>query len=611
MKILHVLTKLFCSVSLFGWLLAGSHLEGQTFTQLHSLSAAEGSPITGRLILATADGNFYGTAQQGGNNGTGTFFRITPAGAFTVLHSFGSNVGEGNYPYAGLVQGSDGNFYGTTTSPSTIFKITPGGTLTTLYTLGAADGATPFGALVEGTNGTFYGTTYVGGAEADGTVFKVTTDGTPAGTTFTSLHSFPTQSGGMNVGGANPTAGMVSSGDGNFIGTTFSGGANSRGTIFKITPAGDFTTLYEFTVATGGECRGKFVRDSSGVFYGTSTTGLGQGAVFQVVTDGTAAGTQVSVLYNFSTLPDDSDGAALGSGVAIDSEGDLYGMTDLGGANSNGTLFRLTPNGPLTTLHAFSSSTTEAQVHAGVIFGSGGILYGSTKTTIFKFEPGSSAPPPPVHGGMSDTVFKVKKLPPVTPGGDSVLHFSALQTGTPEGLKVTVQSNNVADNNRNDWVDLNNGSAGYMTVDKTTQKFVLSSTNYPLANGIYFRALSTASAYPDSKSNIVGPFNLSGTQNHLGFTTLFVATNGPGQEMNFRGSVAVDQATITLYIQATTTPDNDASWVGLNDGRAGQMHPYADPLRFYLDTTSYPPGDPVYFRAVAKAVGFVDGISNV
>ena len=227
---------------------------------------------------------------------------------------------------------------------------------------------------------------------------------------------------------------------------------------------------------------------------------------------------------------------------------------------------------------------------------------------------GSDAPPAqPPHGGLSATVFRINGS--ASPAGnlvDTALHFSAQQTGTPEGLIVRVQINSVPDNNLNDWVNLNNGSGhGYMTIDKTTGQFVLTSTNYPNASTIYFRAISTAPGYADSKSNIIGPLNLSYGKLHLGTTTLYGKTNGAGQDINFRADVGVDQAGITLSIQATSTPDIDSSWVGLNDGRAGQMNQYTTPTSFFLDTTKYPSGDPVYFRAVATAPGFVPSFSNI
>ena len=222
------------------------------------------------------------------------------------------------------------------------------------------------------------------------------------------------------------------------------------------------------------------------------------------------------------------------------------------------------------------------------------------------------APPKPPNGGLSATVFRVNGSAAPTSGvADSALHFSAQQSGTPEGLVVRVQVNTVGDNNRNDWVDLNNGSRGYMTRDLASGQFVLSSTNYPLTNGIYFRALSTAAGFPDSASNIVGPFNLTSGKTHLSPTTLFLATNGKAAEMKFQAKVAVEFPAMTLRIQATTTPDEDASWSDLNDGRSGNMYSTVNPRSFYLDTTSYPPGDAVYFRAVTTALDYVPSISNI
>ncbi len=129
------------------------------------------------------DGNFYGTTYSGGAGiyGNGTVFKITPTGTLTTLYSFCTQSGcaDGDNPAAGLVQGTDGNFYGTTTggganNGGTVFKITPTGTLTTLYSFDFTDGRTPFAGLVQATDGNFYGTTVSGGASADGTVFSLT-----------------------------------------------------------------------------------------------------------------------------------------------------------------------------------------------------------------------------------------------------------------------------------------------------------------------------------------------------------------------------------------------------------------------------------------------------
>jgi uncharacterized repeat protein (TIGR03803 family) len=184
----------------------------------------------GRLTQGT-DGNFYGTTVNDGANGNaGTVFKITPAGTLKTIYSFCSQTGcsDGQYPYAGLVQGTDGNFYGTTLSGGTahygtVFKITPTGTLTTLHRFIHTDGFAPYAGLVQATDGNFYGTAWGGGANGGGTVFRIT----PAGTLAT-LHNF------AGADGSNVTGGLVQDTNGNFYGTTQYGGANSDGTVFNV-----------------------------------------------------------------------------------------------------------------------------------------------------------------------------------------------------------------------------------------------------------------------------------------------------------------------------------------------------------------------------------------
>src|SRR5208337_4428285 len=178
--------------------------------------------------------------------GVGTVFTITPGGTLTTLYSFCSQSGctDGANPYAALVQGTDGNFYGTTlggAANGTVFKMTPGGTLTTLYTFCyGCTGVSPYAALVQGSDGNFYGTTSFGGANGDGTVFRITPSGT-----LTTLHSFD------GTDGAAVYAGLVQGTDGNFYGTTAQGGGSGVGTVFTITPGGTLTTLYSFCSQSG------------------------------------------------------------------------------------------------------------------------------------------------------------------------------------------------------------------------------------------------------------------------------------------------------------------------------------------------------------------------
>jgi uncharacterized repeat protein (TIGR03803 family) len=256
----------------------------QTFTSLHSFDGTDGDPYAG-LVQGT-DGNLYGTTQIGGADtkrcgilGCGTVFKITPSGTLTTLHSFDGADGES--PDAGLVQATNGNFYGTTEYGGanhyygTVFKITPSGTLTTLYSFcsqtDCMDGGYPWAGLVRATNGNFYGMTVGGGASNGGTVFKITPSGR-----LTTLHSFD------GADGESPYGGLVQATDGNYYGTTSAGTYIGAGTVFKIIPSGTLTTLYRFCSQTscidGGYPDAALVQDTNGKFYGTTTGGGASGA---------------------------------------------------------------------------------------------------------------------------------------------------------------------------------------------------------------------------------------------------------------------------------------------------------------------------------------------
>ena len=237
-------------------------------TTLHTFLGSDGAAPYGTMALGR-DGNFYGTANVGGRSGGGVFFRITPDGTYTPLYTFCMQSGcpDGQNPVGPIILGSDGSFYGTAHSGSnsacnsgcgTVFKITPNGTLTTLHAFNGTDGSYPYGGVVEGLDGNFYGTSGAGGTDNQGTVFTVTPGGQ-----LTTLHSFD------NVDGGGPYAMMLGS-DGNFYGTTSAGGGGFHqfGTLFEITPDGSFTSLHIFNGKAGAALYSGMMQATNGTFVG-------------------------------------------------------------------------------------------------------------------------------------------------------------------------------------------------------------------------------------------------------------------------------------------------------------------------------------------------------
>src|SRR5437762_2489088 len=219
-------------------------VNAQVLSVLHSFNGSDGQFAESALVQGS-DGNFYGTTALGGANNKGTVFKIDATGNLTTLHSFSGAPGEGANPTAKLVRGSDGNFYGTTVrggahNLGTAFKISALGSFTMLHSFSGSpgEGANPVAGLVQGSDGNFYGTTGLGGEHYLGTAFKID----PAGN-LTTMHSFSGSAG----EGVDPLAGLVQASDGNFYGTTALGGAHYVGTLFKITPAGSLTTLYSLS----------------------------------------------------------------------------------------------------------------------------------------------------------------------------------------------------------------------------------------------------------------------------------------------------------------------------------------------------------------------------
>ncbi|MGB2602180.1 MAG: choice-of-anchor tandem repeat GloVer-containing protein [Candidatus Sulfotelmatobacter sp.] len=297
-------------------------------TNLFTFDGTDGGYLQAGLTLAL-DGNFYGAASNGGSHGFGTVFKVTPGGAVTTLYNF-TNGADGAYPSAPPIQGLDGNFYGNASScagfPGTscipfdtygsIYKITPEGTFKVLHTFSGPDGINPFGQLVQGSDGDLYGTTLDGGANGLGTVFKITTTGV-----FTLLYTFD------GTHGAHPLAGGLIQGyDGNFYGVATEGGSSGAGLLFKITPNGRLTVVYDF--ADSGCCslpNGGVVQATDGNFYGTTVFG---GNVFRVTPSG-----EFTDLANIGGSPQ--------SLMLQHTNGILYSDNAIGGSADRGYFFSM------------------------------------------------------------------------------------------------------------------------------------------------------------------------------------------------------------------------------------------------------------------------------
>lgn len=370
----------------------------QTFSTVFAFSGANGEDPEYMTAIQGTDGNFYGTtsfggAHQSGKNLGGTVFKLTPEGQLTTLYSFCArpSCADGELPFAGLVQGSDGSFYGTTggggaNALGTVFKITSAGVLTVLHSFNSTDGAQPRSPLIQATDGNFYGTTSIGGIQNDGTVFKITAAGA-----LTTLYSFCAQK--NCADGSAPIAGVVQATDGNFYGTT-GGLDNNVGTAFKLTPAGSLTTLYTFCTVLDSTCThgsyptGGLVQGSDGNFYGTTYYGGPNafGTVFKL----TSAG-KLTTLHTFVQ----TDGEYPIAGLVQGSDGAFYGTTLIGGGESSGAIYKITSTGVFTSLYSLECESEfcpdGSNPYGGLLQSTDGTFYGTTfgnRGTIFNLNVG-------------------------------------------------------------------------------------------------------------------------------------------------------------------------------------------------------------------------------
>lgn len=405
--VLGLLMRLFCAAALA--LPAFGPQAAVVFTNLYSFTGGNdgANPVAG--VVQGTDGAFYGTTEYGGDTNTfitggGTVFKINTNGLLTTLYAFtGGNDGE--WPVSGLAQGTDGAFYGTTLY--SMFKISINGVLTVLSPTGSPN------ALVQGHDGNFYGTTYYSGTNNFGAVFQITSNGV-----LTALYSF------FNGGGILPN-GLVQGRDGNFYSTTAVDGVVTLfgltvflgpGTVFQIRTDGAYSVLYGFDNTNGASPFGALVQGSDGYLYGTTEFnslvggyGSGAGSVFKISTNGVYAR-----LYSFGSVQDTNgfalEGANPSAALVQGSDGNFYGTTGGGGTNDLGTMFKISTTGVLTTLYSFTGGDGGYSPN-GVVQGSDGSFYGTT-----------------ARGGTSNwgTVFRLSVVPgppqlTITPSGANVI----------------------------------------------------------------------------------------------------------------------------------------------------------------------------------------------
>jgi uncharacterized repeat protein (TIGR03803 family) len=358
-------------------ILAAQSAQAQTYKVLHAFTGGADGAYP-NAVTHDAMGNLYGTTQEGGAFGYGTVFKLSKTGKMTTLHEFKGGA-DGGSPSAGLIQGADGNLYGTTDyggdlschidAPGcgVVFEMSKTGKETVLYSFkGQADGVFP-NAVTEDSNGDLYGTTQVGGNTACsfgcGIVFKLSQTGEK-----TVLYTFKD-----GAGGNTPFAGVILDAQGSLYGTTLYGGRADCGVVFKLDTTGRETVLHSFTCGADGRSPyAGVIRDVHGNLYGTTFEGgaIGLGAVFKLSKRG-----KETVLYSFTG---GKDGGYPEAEVTQDAEGNLYTTTSYGGASGGGTVFKLSRTDKGTALYSFTLGKDGGMPLVGLIRDAEGHLYGAT-----------------------------------------------------------------------------------------------------------------------------------------------------------------------------------------------------------------------------------------
>jgi uncharacterized repeat protein (TIGR03803 family) len=332
--------------------------QGQTVTDIANFTGQSYWTYCGHTLIQGRNGKLFGSCE-----GTaGSFFDLSASGGLSLIYEF---TASSNAPASTPTLATDGNFYGTagggTANFGVLYKVTPAGAYAVLHNfLGGSDGSGPIAAPIEASDGTLYGTTS-GTTGNPATVYQYTRSGT-----FTTLYVLD------DIHGTRVDAGLLQGSDGNLYGTAIEGGSKNNGTVFKLTISGKLLNYYSFPGGSGGALPyATLIQASDGYFYGTTyqggyTPGPGWGTVFRMDRN-----LSVFILYSLNPF---TDGVRPSAGVVQGTDGNLYGTLSYGGANNFGALFQITTSGAYNQLYSFSSSVGENPI-AALTQDTGGLFY--------------------------------------------------------------------------------------------------------------------------------------------------------------------------------------------------------------------------------------------
>jgi uncharacterized repeat protein (TIGR03803 family) len=425
----------------------------QSYAVLHSFldgSVAKDGIQPGSGLVQGSNGNFYGVTSFGGSGanisgyaqpGSGTIFKLSPEGTYSVLHNFCDRTvpNDGALPASALIEGTDGNYYGVTENgglygDGTVFKMTAQGVVTILHSFGGvSDGTLPGASLIQASDGNFYGSTVYGGSSTSsysGTLFRISSTGS-----YSILHNF--RDGTVTNDGEEPSAALLQASDGNLYGTTDSGGSAGFGTLYQVTLQGSYTLLRSFGDGTYGsdpEEPSALAQGADGNFYATAaqSTSATSEVAFKMTLQGAP-----TILHVFGDGTVANDGASSGqlptAGLIQGGDGNFYGTTVWGGASyTDGVAFKMTPTGSVNILHAFNVGSVPndgIQPYNPLCQGFDGNLYGTTSYgggiandgTLFQIF---------LIGGQTNPVA-ITSTPPLTATAGSPFNFSFAAQGSP------------------------------------------------------------------------------------------------------------------------------------------------------------------------------------